>query len=125
MRLFLFPLALAALLPMAARAEVVASVDSPGKVLHVDLAINDGHLTWSVSRLGKPVIAPSRMGFRFRNAEQIERNLALASTATRSFDETWEQPWGESRYVRNHYNELTVHLVEKSATAFKRIIAWK
>lgn len=23
-----------------------------------------------------------------------------------TFDETWEQPWGEQRFVRNHYNEL-------------------
>ena len=112
MRLFLFPLALAALLPAAAQAAVVASIDSPGKVLHVDLDINDGHLTWSVSRLGKSVIAPSRMGFRFRNAEQLERNLGLASTSTSTFDDTWEQPWGENRLVRNHYNELRARFTE-------------
>jgi alpha-glucosidase len=23
--------------------------------------------------------------------------------AKRSFDDTWEQPWGERRYVRNHW----------------------
>ena len=32
-------------------------------------------------------------------------------------DETWEQPWGERRYVRNHFNELRVHLTEKTALA--------
>lgn len=25
-----------------------------------------------------------------------------------TYDETWEQPWGEQRYVRNHYNELAL-----------------
>jgi alpha-glucosidase len=26
----------------------------------------------------------------------------------------WEQPWGESRYVRNNYNELTIDVKETS-----------
>ena len=33
----------------------------------------------------------------------------------RSHDETWEQPWGERRYVRDRHNELRVRLVEKRA----------
>ena len=33
----------------------------------------------------------------------------------RSFDDTWEQPWGERRYVRNHGNEMRVTLREKTA----------
>ena len=36
----------------------------------------------------------------------------LASQSTRSFDETWEQPWGESRFVRTHYNELRARFTE-------------
>ena len=42
------------------------------------------------------------------------RNFALAGQATRSFDETWEQPWGEYRSIRNRYNELTVSFDEKN-----------
>ena len=34
--------------------------------------------------------------------------------STRSFDETWEQPWGEYRPIRNRYNELTVSFDEKN-----------
>ena len=29
-----------------------------------------------------------------------------------SFDETWEQPWGEQRFVRNNYHELAVTSVD-------------
>lgn len=29
-----------------------------------------------------------------------------------TFDETWEQPWGERRFIRNHYNEWRVHYAE-------------
>jgi len=41
-----------------------------------------------------------------------ERNLISAYDSFKaehaSFDETWEQPWGEQRFVRNHYNELSI-----------------
>jgi hypothetical protein len=30
-------------------------------------------------------------------------------------DDTWEQPWGERRFIRNHYNELRVALTETGA----------
>ena len=99
-----------------ARAEspqVVATVDSPGKVLHVELSLDEGRIAYSISRLGVPVIAPSRLGFLLRNTEKLERNFALATQATRSVDETWEQPWGETRTVRNHFNELSARFTEQ------------
>ncbi len=35
-----------------------------------------------------------------------------------SFDETWEQPWGEQRYIRNNYNELAL-VTEKFSIRFR------
>ncbi|MCB1576077.1 MAG: glycoside hydrolase family 97 N-terminal domain-containing protein, partial [Xanthomonadales bacterium] len=93
--------------------QVVAMVDSPGKVLHVELSLDEGRIAYSISRLGVPVIAPSRLGFLLRNTEKLERNFALATQSTRSVDETWEQPWGETRTVRNHYSELSARFTEQ------------
>lgn len=31
-------------------------------------------------------------------------------------DETWTQPWGENKTIRNHYNEMAVHLSDAAAT---------
>jgi alpha-glucosidase len=76
---------------------------------------NDGRPSYAVLRDGRPVIYPSRLGFLFLDAPKFERNFIIAAHQTRSFDETWEQPWGERRSVRNHYNELRVTLVEKNA----------
>jgi alpha-glucosidase len=96
----------------------VATVDSPGKVLTVTVTINDeGRAGYAVSRSGVPVISESRLGFLLTDAPKLERNFKAGDTATRSVDETWEQPWGERRYVRNHYNELKVTLVEKTSLA--------
>ena len=108
---------LAAWLALAAPglADTVARVSSPGDVLAVTIEINnEGRPGYTVARLGKPVIAESRLGFLLTDAPKLERNLALTTTSTRSVDETWEQPWGEWHYIRNHYNELRVRFTEKT-----------
>ncbi len=92
--------------------EIVASVSSPGHVLTVKLGLDETRASYSVERLGVPLIRASRLGFLLRNTEKLDRNLALTSQSTRSVDETWEQPWGEDRFVRNHYNELRVRFTE-------------
>ena len=113
----LFRLALAAFLLVAAPALAApsATIASPDEVLSVAVTTdNDGRPSYSVARLGKPVIAPSRLGFILVDAPKLERNLVLSGEAVKSFDETWEQPWGERRFIRNRYNELRVTLAEKN-----------
>ena len=127
--MLLRPLALITLLAAAglANAQVTAipatvpavGIASPDGNLSVEVTTdNDGRPSYAVLRGGKAVIAPSRLGFIFIDAPKFERNFAIAGHQTRSFDETWEQPWGERRSIRNHYNELRVTLTEK--TALKR-----
>ncbi|MCI4566808.1 glycoside hydrolase family 97 protein [Lysobacter sp. CFH 32150] len=96
-----------------AHAETVAEVSSPDGTLKVELDLNgEGRLAYRVARKGQPLIDDSRLGFILRNDRQLLRGLKLEKQAARSFDETWEQPWGERRFVRNHYNELRASFVE-------------
>ncbi len=81
-------------------------------MLRVELDVDDGRIGYRVFRNGAPLIGTSRLGFLFQNAEQLQRNLAFTSQATRSVDETWSQPWGERRLTRNHYNELRTRFTE-------------
>ena len=112
----LFLAAAAALLASPVTAAPV-TVHSPERVLSVTVDVNgEGRPEYSVSRLGEPVILPSRLGFLFTDAPKFERGFEIADTATRSADERWEQPWGERRYVRNHFNEMRVGLTEKTAS---------
>lgn len=92
----------------------VASVESPGHVLRVSLQLEGGRPSYVVERFGETVVEPSQLGFQLRDG-RLDRDLVLQGQSTSSHDETWEQPWGERRYVRNHYNALTVQLVERSA----------
>ena len=114
MHRFLIPL-FVLLSSAAAHAAPGPRVASPDGTIMVELATdNDGRPAYAVSRKGQPVIASSRLGFLLLDAPKFERNIEIVQPRTRTFDETWEQPWGERRLIRNHYNELTVTLKEKA-----------
>ena len=99
-----------------ARAETVATLDSPGGTLTVSVTLDaDGRPGYAVARGTLPVIADSRLGFILADAPKLERGFRLDGVERRSHDETWEQPWGERRYVRDRHNELRARLVEKRA----------
>jgi len=106
--------------------QIVASADSPSHVIHVDVTLNgEGRVGYIVSRQGKPVIAESRLGFLFTDAPQLLRNFVVGGKSTRSFDETWEEPWGEYRTIRNHYNELSVSFDESKAPKRRMTVVFR
>ncbi|HMN47298.1 MAG TPA: glycoside hydrolase family 97 protein [Povalibacter sp.] len=98
-----------------AHAQSAATVSSPGAVLSVIVNVNDeGRPQYAIARKGKPVIDASRLGFILADAPKLERNFVIDSQQTRSSDDTWEQPWGERRFVRNRFNELRVRFTERN-----------
>jgi alpha-glucosidase len=108
---------LGALLNMATPtlAQDTLRVVSPDGRNQVAAEIRVGRLYYSLHRDGRAVVQPSRLGFEFRGQPPLDRDLQVASTARNSVDETWSQPWGEVREVRDQHNELRISLVEQSA----------
>jgi alpha-glucosidase len=100
-------------------------VSSPDGKIRVTFALQDGVPVYQVSYDGKDVILPSKLGFVFKADEPLNRNLRIATSETTSFDETWTQPWGEVKDIRNHYNELRVHLEEKTDTHRKMTLVFR
>lgn len=94
---------------------VIAEAASPDNTISVQVLLDgDGRAHYAVSRKGEAVIKPSRLGFILADQHQLERNFALVAAETTRFDETWEQPWGERRFSRNHYTQLHVRLKESA-----------
>ena len=108
-------LCLALLGAAAARAdEVVGRVASPDGALVASVQVaDDGRLAYRVDRRGAPVIGWSRLGFLLANAPPLDGGFSLASRSERTQDDTWEQPWGERRFVRDHFRELRLSFVQK------------
>jgi len=50
----------------------------------------------------------------FKDGAPLNQGFILKNIEFSTFDETWEQPWGEVRFIRNHYNEMKLHLQEEA-----------
>lgn len=87
-------------------------VHSPNGRVQAFLCVDDGLAFYRVRYDGREVILPSMLGLVFRNAEPLNHDLYVDSVERRTVDETWTQPWGEVKTVRNHYNELRTVLKE-------------
>lgn len=105
-------LAAAATNPAMARDNVTHRVCSPDTRICFSLTTENEIATYSVTRDGKPVIAPSRLGFMLRGDGKFEHSTALREATYAAADRRWEQPWGENRWMREHYREMRVPIVE-------------
>ncbi|MGE5803336.1 MAG: glycoside hydrolase family 97 protein [Gemmatimonadota bacterium] len=89
-------------------------VTSPDNRNQVQVGTHEGGLYYRVQRDGNALLTPSRLGFVFRGQPPLRDSLRIADSSRSTFDETWTQPWGEVRRVRNHYNELKVSVEERT-----------
>lgn len=106
---------------LPAQAQQSVSATSPDGHISLTVGVNgEGRPSYSISRNGAVLLAPSRLGFLFTDALALDRGLAIESHAVSSVDTRWEQPWGERRFVRDHHNELLVVLRERN-DAHRRI----
>ena len=80
----------------------------------IQFMLVDGKPMYRVFRSGQVIIEPSRLGFVFKGEGQSLGKMVVANSAISSFDETWQQVWGEKQDIRNHYNQLTISLREQS-----------
>lgn len=69
---------------------------------------------YAVSHGKTVVITPSDMGFLLEKNDDFSTNFEVLKVENSSFDETWEQVWGEKRTIRNHYNQMVVKLQQKN-----------
>jgi len=89
------------------------AISSPGKITKLVFELTaSGQPQYSFSSSGKSVIEPSLMGFEFQGIQKMTEGFEVVSTEEKTADETWEQPWGEFKKVRDHHTELIVHLKE-------------
>lgn len=78
------------------------------------LAAN-GQPTYAISYGQRPVIKPSRLGLTLADGQGFDGPLVLVGSEIKDVDETWQPVWGEVKNIRNHYQQLTVHLRQPSA----------
>ncbi len=97
---------------VGAKAEELSSPS--GRVKLVFELSGDGTPTYAVSFDDRAVVCTSRLGLCLKDDVDLLSGFEEVGSETSSFDETWQPVWGETRDIRNHYNELLVELKQPS-----------
>ena len=114
---------LALLLPIMAEAQT-KTVKSPNGNIVLNFSIdNNGRPTYEMTYKGRAVVLPSHLGLELAQDKHasagmdetdLMTNFTLKDAQTSTFDETWKPVWGETKTIRNHYNELAVTLDQRA-----------
>lgn len=104
---------LASVLIFACSTKKTYTISSPDKNSKLVFELTaSGQPQYSFSSNGKSVIEPSLLGFEFQGIQKMTEDFEVLSTEEKMADETWEQPWGEFKKVRDYHTEMIVHLKE-------------
>ncbi|MDJ0917954.1 MAG: glycoside hydrolase family 97 protein [Woeseiaceae bacterium] len=97
-----------ALLSLSAGAE---GVSSPDGSIRFELSFaqtedpSETYPVYTVTFDDEEIIRPSRLGLRADDRDDFSTGLSRVTVARKTSDTTWEQPWGERRFVRDHNNQ--------------------
>ena len=100
-------------------------VNSPDGRIEVLFGLVEGVPYYAVNRDGAAVLLPSRLGFSFSTGTPLNANMKLLDWDQDSFDETWTQPWGEVKEIRDQHNELRVRLQAGSVEPREMVVIFR
>jgi len=88
-------------------------VTSPGERVAVQVDLDEAgrpyYRVWFQEEL---VLDTSFLGLDLTHEPDLHTGFSIVEAAESAFDETWEQPWGEERFIQNKYKELRITLAE-------------
>ena len=109
-----------ALLPLMA---IAGNVKSPNGNIELKFKVDDtGRPVYEMTYKGREVIKPSFLGLELAKDKHASAGLEetdlmdgfnIKDEKLSEFDETWQPVWGETKNIRNHYNELAVTLQQQ------------
>jgi glucan 1,4-alpha-glucosidase len=83
---------------------------------------SEGAPVYAVNFEDKAVVKPSAMGFVLTDGKALDKNLEIISIDKTTNDDTWKPVWGEVSSIRDHYNQIIVHLRQKGSNLMMNII---
>jgi hypothetical protein len=82
---------------------------------------SEGSPMYEVSFSGRPVIKPSHMGFKLDKDSLFFTHFQLLGVERSSADGSWQPVWGEVGTIRDHHEQLIVHLQKQGGVAASRL----
>lgn len=105
------------LLLLCSCSKPTTEVSSPDGKIRLAFKLNDaGEMNYQVFVNDSAFLLPSAMGFEGRDGVNLSKGFSIKDCQFAAQDETWTQPWGENKSIRNHYNEMAVNLADSAGT---------
>jgi len=100
---------------VAVSAAAPVRLASPDGSLKVEFDLSaDGTPTYKLDREGKPLVTESKLGLALKDDPGFA-TFDLVKQEAATHDGTWQPVCGERNQIRDHYNEVTVSLKERTA----------
>ena len=100
------------------------NLKSPNSEIELTFSLTKkGAPTYKISYKDQEVIKQSKLGLELKGDDLIS-GFTITSTDKSTYDNTWETVWGEESSIRNHYNELSIELLQE-ATNRKILIRFR
>lgn len=114
------------------QSQEVKTVSSPNGVVMVNFILNnDDKAYYEAFYNNQYILAMSNLGIDLKETNfkndiiSLDTNLEIVSTKTSSKNEIWQLVWGDSKFITDNHNQLTVHLKQKSEKALEFKIVFK
>ena len=95
------------------------TVSSPNGNVCLTFSLDGTRPQYELTYKKRPVVLPSHLGLELAkdkhaskgtNETDLMDRFQVVDIQQTEFDETWEPVWGETKTIRNHYNEMAVTL---------------
>jgi len=85
------------------------NIQSPDGKIKIEFSISSGEFSYEVFNDGNVIISKSLLGLKLKDETISGESFSINNIETNSFNETWEQPWGEKRLIENRYEEMKIN----------------
>lgn len=92
---------------------------SPSGLNTLYVCLNDGKLSYSVTRKDELLLSPSSLGLLLQK-EEVTPSLQFLKLEQSSHDEVWSPVWGKNTFCRNSFNEMKLYFRQKESS--KRLL---
>lgn len=85
---------------------------SPDNKIEVNITTGQTGIFYSLKVENHPIVNASELNLQLQDSLNICTGAILTGESRNSHNSVWENPLGKSRFVNDHYNEITLHLIQ-------------
>ncbi len=83
-------------------------VSSPNGIIKTEISVSSSGVSYEIFHGETQILSPSNLGFAFSDGTKFILDENSITSRQNSNNTTWEQPWGEARFIEDKHNEVVI-----------------